>query len=204
MVVDLIFGLLLAMAVWTGWRGGFVGRLGSWVGFAVAALAAARWATVTLDSLNIANKHQRLGAAAAAVLLAGVIGHAIGWRVVRGLRSFVPRPLRWVDSLAGVVVGIGSIVLLIWLLAPALVSVRGWPRDQAKASRAVAAVERWVPVAPNAGSLLGSLTQDWGVLASFDADTPTVDVGEPPEKIVVAAEVLEVAAASIIRAPRVS
>ena len=199
MVVDLIFGLLLTIAVWTGWRGGLVGRLGSWVGFAVAALAAARWATVTLDSLNIVSKHQRLGAAAVAVLLAGVIGHAIGWRVARGLRSFVPRPLRWVDSLAGVAVGIGSVVLLVWLLAPALLSVPGWPRDQAKASQAVAAVERWVPVAPNAGSLLGSLTQDWGGLASFDADTPAVDVGELPEKIVVPAEVLEVASASIVR-----
>lgn len=199
MVVDLIFGVLLAIAVLTGWRGGLVGRLGSWVGFSVAALAAARWATVTLDSLNIAGKHQRLGAAAVAVLFAGVIGHAVGWRLARGLRSFVPRALRWVDSLAGVAVGVGSVVLLIWLFTPALVSVRGWPRDQAKTSKAVAAVERWAPTTPNGGSLLGTLTQDWSVLASFDADTPAVDVGELPAEIVVSAEVLEVAAASIVR-----
>ena len=199
MVVDLFFGLLLAIAVWTGWRGGLVGRLASWVGFTVAALAAARWATVALDSLNITGKHQRLGAATAAVLLAGVLGHAVGWRVARGLRNFVPRPLRWVDSLAGVVMGAGLVVLLVWLFAPALLSVRGWPRDQAKTSRAVAAVERWVPVTPTAGSLLGSLTQDWGVLAAFDADTPAVDVGDLPTKLVVSAEVSEVAAASIVR-----
>ena len=75
MVIDLVFGLLAVVAVFTGWRGGLIGRLGSWIGFAVAALATARWATATLDALNIVGKHQRLGAASAAVLLAGVAGH---------------------------------------------------------------------------------------------------------------------------------
>ena len=119
MVVDLIFGLLLALAVFTGWTGGLIGRLVSWVGFTAGAIATARWATVTLDALNITGKHQRLGAASVAVVLGGVLGHAVGWRVARGLRSLVPRPLRWLDSLAGVVVGIGAVVLLVWILAPA-------------------------------------------------------------------------------------
>ena len=67
MVIDLLFGLLLAIAVFAGWKGGLIGRLGSWVGFAVAALAAARWVTAILDALNVVGKHQRLAAAAAAV-----------------------------------------------------------------------------------------------------------------------------------------
>ena len=56
MVIDLLFGLLLAIAVFTGWKGGLIGRLGSWVGFAVAALAAARWVTAILDALNVVGK----------------------------------------------------------------------------------------------------------------------------------------------------
>ncbi|MBQ28910.1 MAG: hypothetical protein CL434_03735 [Acidimicrobiaceae bacterium] len=204
MVVDLIFGLLLALAVFTGWTGGLVGRLVSWVGFTAAAMATARWATVTLDALNITGKHQRLGAASVAVVLGGVFGHAVGWRVARGLRSLVPRPLRWLDSLAGVVVGIGAVVLLVWILAPALLSVRGWPQDQARASKAIEVVERWAPTPPYGGSLLGRLTQDWGVVPTFGSDTPAVDVGELPSEIVISAEVLEAAAASIIRVSAVA
>ena len=199
MVIDLAFGMLAVVAAFTGWRGGLIGRLGSWMGFALAALATARWASTTLDALNIAGKHQRLGAASAAVLLAGVAGHAVGWRIARGLRTFVPRPLRWVDSIAGVVIGAGAVILLVWLLTPAFLSVRGWPRDQATASKAVEAVERWVPVTANGRGLLDRLTQDWGVVPIFDDDVPVVEVGEPPTEMVVNAEVLEAAATSVIR-----
>ena len=199
MVIDLLFGLLLAIAVFTGWKGGLIGRLGSWVGFAVAALAAARWVTAILDALNVVGKHQRLAAAAAAVLIAGVIGHAVGWRIARGLRTLVPRSLRWMDSFAGVVVGVSAGLFLVWLLTPALLSVRGWPRDQAEASKAIQAVERWSPITPNGRGLLDRLTPNLGSLLNFDDGMPIIDVGEVPSEILESADVLENAALSIVR-----
>ena len=63
MVIDVVVVVLLAVALIVGWRGGLVGRLGAWVGFAIGALGSARWATAGIDALNIEGKHQRLAAA---------------------------------------------------------------------------------------------------------------------------------------------
>ena len=98
MILDAAFGVLLVIAIIIGWRGGLIGRLGAWIGFAIGALAAARWTTDGVNALNIDGEYQRLAAGAFAVLFSGVIGHAIGWRLARGLRNLVPRPIRWLLS----------------------------------------------------------------------------------------------------------
>ena len=115
MALDIAFGVLLVAAIVIGWRGGLIGRLGAWIGFAVGALAAARWSTDGVNALAIEGEYQRLAAGALAVLFAGVIGHATGWRLARGLRNLVPGPIRWIDSLAGTLVGLLTVALFVWL-----------------------------------------------------------------------------------------
>ncbi|MGB1795285.1 MAG: hypothetical protein ACPHLJ_06880 [Acidimicrobiales bacterium] len=119
MALDIAFGVLLIAAIVIGWRGGLIGRLGAWIGFAVGALAAARWTTDGVDALAIEGEYQRLAAGALAVLFAGVIGHATGWRLARGLRNSMDRLFSWnaswgsnrgvvrVDSSASVLVSEG-------------------------------------------------------------------------------------------------
>ena len=68
MVFDVVAGVLLALAVVAGWRGGFIGRLGAWIGFAVGGLATARWVGSGIDLVNIDGQNQRLAVAAVAVL----------------------------------------------------------------------------------------------------------------------------------------
>ena len=53
MILDAAFGVLLVIAIIIGWRGGLIGRLGAWIGFAIGALAAARWTTDGVNALNI-------------------------------------------------------------------------------------------------------------------------------------------------------
>ena len=83
MIFDAVVFCLLLLAVVVGWRGGFVGRLGAWVGFAVGGLATARWVRQGIEAVNLEGEHQRLAAAATAVLLGAIAGHAIGWRLAR-------------------------------------------------------------------------------------------------------------------------
>ena len=74
MVFDAVAGALLVLAVVAGWRGGFVGRLGAWAGFAVGGLATARWVGSAIELVNIDGQNQRLAVAAAAVLLGALVG----------------------------------------------------------------------------------------------------------------------------------
>ena len=50
MVIDVVVVVLLAVALIVGWRGGLVGRLGAWVGFAIGVLGSARWAPAGIDA----------------------------------------------------------------------------------------------------------------------------------------------------------
>lgn len=204
MIFDGVALGLLVVAVVTGWRGGFLGRLGAWIGFAVGGLAMARWIQQGLDAVNLEGEHQRLAVAAGAVLLGAIAGHAVGWRVARGLRSLVPRPLRWVDSLVGVIAATGSIALLVWILLPPLAAASGWPNEQAKESRVVEVVERYSPVAPSVTGLLGQLLNEWPNIPGFQSAAEPLDVGEPPVQISVTGGVLETAAASIARVSAVA
>ena len=88
---------------------------------------------------NLPALRQRLAAGALAVLFAGVIGHATGWRLARGLRNLVPGPIRWIDSLAGTLVGVLTVALFVWIVVPPFSSARGWPQKQASESIATLA-----------------------------------------------------------------
>jgi len=198
-IFDAVAGGLLLVAVVVGWRGGFIGRLGAWLGFAAGGLATARWVRQGIDVVDINGEHQRLAAAAIAVLVGAIAGHAIGWRLARGLRGLVPRPFKWVDSLIGVLVATGSIALLVWILLPPLAATSGWPKDQSNESKLVDLVERYSPVAPSVTGLLGQLLNEWPNIPTFESTSGPLEVGEPPIEISVTAEVLETAAASIAR-----
>ena len=199
MVLDVAFGALLVLAIIIGWRGGLIGRLGAWIGFAAGALAAARWTTDGVNALNVDGEHKRLAAAALAVLISGIVGHAIGWRLARGLRNLVPRPIRWLDSLAGTVVGLGTVALLVWIILPPFSSAKGWPQEQAAESKVVDLVERIAPLTPSGRGLLDRLLQDWSRVPTFSANAVPVDVGQPPQELAVAAETLAKVADSVIR-----
>ena len=199
MILDVAFGVLLLIAIIIGWRGGLIGRLGAWIGFAIGALAAARWTTDGVNALNIDGEYQRLAAGALAVLFSGIIGHAIGWRLARGLRNLVPRPIRWLDSLAGTVVGLGTVALLVWIILPPFSSAKGWPHRQSSESRVVEVVERIAPLTPSGRGLLDRLLQDWSRVPTLSSKALPVDVGEPPDDLVVTAETLAKVADSVLR-----
>ena len=188
MVFDAVAGALLALAVIAGWRGGLIGRLGAWVGFAAGGLATARWVGSGIELLNIDGQNQRLAIAAAAVLLGALLGHGVGRRLARGLRGLVPRPFRLIDSIIGVFVAIGFVGLFIWILIPPLAAAKGWPERQSEQSKIVEFVERYAPITPSATGFLGELLADWSAVSTFR-----------PEESSVSAEVLETAAASIVR-----
>lgn len=199
MALDIAFGVLLIAAIVIGWRGGLIGRLGAWIGFAVGALAAARWTTDGVDALAIEGEYQRLAAGALAVLFAGVIGHATGWRLARGLRNLVPGPIRWIDSLAGTLVGVLTVALFVWIVVPPFSSARGWPQEQASESKVVEFVEQIAPLTPSGRGLLDRLLQDWPRVPTFGSTGLPVDVGEPPEELAVSAETLARVADSVLR-----
>ena len=204
MALDFAFGVLLVLAAVLGWRGGLIGRLGAWIGFALGALAAAKWSTDGVNALNIDGEYRRLAAAAAAVLLSGIVGHAIGWRLARGLRSLVPRPFRWLDSAAGTVVGVGTVALIVWIFLPPFSSTKGWPQQQSAQSKVVSVVEKLAPLTPNGRGLLDRLLQDWSRVPTFSSQGVAVDVGEPPQQLAVNGETLEKVANSVLRVQSVA
>ena len=130
-----------------------------------------------------------LGALAFVLLVATIaqaIGYAVGTRAAqRGSGARAGTAMRQGDRVAGAIVGVAGVLVVMWLLIPALASSPGWParavRDSAR-SRAPSTASRPTrrPTSETLGRLVGDQTfpEVFDTLTSPDAGTPPQD-GSP-------------------------
>ncbi len=151
----LIVVSVIAAAV-VGHRLGFVARVLSWVGLALGLTVAAAVVPTVVRHLHSGGASRTYLIVAIALLAAfGFAGQALGLAVGSRVHRIIPRgTARQVDSLVGAAVGALGVLVVVWLVSPAMADVPGWPAEAARSSRIAQAVETAFPAAPDSTQAL--------------------------------------------------
>jgi S1-C subfamily serine protease len=84
------------------------------------------------------------------------------------------------DRIAGAVAGAAGILVVVWLLIPALASSPGWPAQAVRNSALARAIDSIAPAPPEQAETLGRLVGDQTFPEVFDTLT-SPDAGSPPD-----------------------
>ncbi|HTW09614.1 MAG TPA: MarP family serine protease [Acidimicrobiales bacterium] len=196
----IIVGLLAALG---GWRIGFLSRVASWVGLALGLYLAVRYLPNILNSLDLTGK-TALAVAVVILLAAAFAGQGIGFALGSKLHAVLPfGGARTLDRAVGAASGVVGVLAAVWLLAPAIAAVPGWPSQLVTRS----VIARWVTNEtrdlgvnpPNTLDALGRLVGGDGFPQVFLQFGPSKDVGNPPGQDPVPTGQLATAAASTVK-----
>jgi Trypsin-like peptidase domain/Colicin V production protein len=176
LVVAAAFG-----AGWLGYRMGFVRRVASWAGLGLGLLVAVLFVSDVADALHGSPPRTRLLASLAFVLLVATIAQAIGYAIGSAVHARLGRgaSLQRTDRIAGSAVGVVGVLVVMWLLIPALASSPGWPARAVRDSAVARAIDRIAPPPPAESETLGRLVGDQSFPEVFDTLT-SPDAGSPP------------------------
>jgi S1-C subfamily serine protease len=182
--LDLLILAAALAAGWIGYRLGFVRRLTSWVGLCAGVVLAVLLVDDVAEALRGTPPRTRLLGALAFVLLAATIGQAVGYAIGGVLHRRFGRTasagLRQGDRVAGAALGVTGVLVVMWLLIPALASSPGWPARAVRDSAVARAIDRLAPDPPDEAETLGRLVGDETFPEVFDTLT-SPDAGSPPE-----------------------
>ncbi len=165
------------LAGYGGWRLGLIARVFAWAGVFTGLAIGVNFVPKIVTALGGTNTDDRIGVALLFLFLVASIGQAFGLLI--GLlvhRVFpLPTPLPLWDHVAGAAVGALGLLVLTWLVIPALATAQGWPARMARSSFMVAAIQRLAPSQP-------SQSAAWG-LAISEAPYPSAlgPLDSPPD-----------------------
>lgn len=198
---DLIILAMIALAALGGYRAGFVARVLSWVGLGAGIALAVVVAPRILETFTQSSDPQvRALIAVGLFVLVASLGATVGEMVGSKLRHLIPPgPLRLVDRSVGAVVGGFSVLVLVWLLLPALSEVPGGIAAQVRNSVIARSVDKAAPTAPGPLQTLRNLVQDADFPRVFEGLRPAPGTGDPPETVNLDPAVVERVTASTVR-----
>ncbi|MFI5053282.1 MAG: MarP family serine protease [Acidimicrobiia bacterium] len=181
--LDLLVVGVAAGAGYLGYQMGFVRRVASWVGLALGLVLAIVFVPDIADVLRGSPPRTRLLASLAFVAAVATVAQALGYTVGNAARARLGRSvgpgLQRSDRVAGAVVGVLGILVLMWLLIPALASSPGWPARAVRDSALARTIDRLAPDPPSESQTLGRLVGDESFPEVFDTLT-SPDAGSPP------------------------
>lgn len=183
--MNLLDGLVLAvvaLAIWGGYRLGFLTRSLSWLGLVVAVVVSIQVTPSLVRSLSGASPRGRLFAVLAFIIGLGLLGQAVGMAAGAALRRRLARgPLIPVaDRVAGALMGALGALVFVWLLLPALASANGWPARETRDSTILTTLGRVAPEPPASLRELGRMVAEapGPEMLRFGESQP--DAGAPP------------------------
>ena len=181
--LDLVVLAVAAGAGWVGYRLGFVRRVTSWGGLAIGIAVAVVFVPDVADALRGSPPRTRLLASLAFVVVVATVAQAVGAAIGSALHARLGRhaggALHQGDRVAGAVVGVAGVLVLMWLLIPALASSPGWTARAVRDSAVARAIDRLAPDPPSESETLGRLVGDQSFPEVFDTLT-SPDAGTPP------------------------
>lgn len=188
-----IVAAALAAAV-GGWRLGFTARLFGWGGVAAGLVIAARYVPSVVTTFGGTDADDRVTVAVLFLVLAASIGQVVGLAVGRFLHRFRPGAKtrgRW-DKASGALVGAAGVLVLVWMVVPAMASAKGWPARMVRDSQVIATIERLAPEQPARFTAWGRAIADAPYPAAIGALDDPPDPGVPPEPAIPASVDAEV------------
>jgi S1-C subfamily serine protease len=179
--LDALLILMIVIAVVGGYRLGFLARATSWIGLVIGLLGASYFLPDIVDALQDYEPSNRFLIASGIFLGCAFLGQAIGLVLGANLHhALPPGRLRTMDRGAGAAAGMAGVLITIWLLAPSMVDVPGWPARQARASRVAEAVNELFPDPPDALGALRRLVGDDSFPRVFGPFQAAPDAGPAP------------------------
>jgi S1-C subfamily serine protease len=163
---------------------GFVRRATSWAGLAIGLSVGVLLVPDVADALRGSPPRTRLLASLAFVVVVAAVAQAVGAAIGSSLSTRLgraPGALRQGDQVAGGALGVAGILVLMWLLIPALANSPGWTARAVRDSAVARLIDRVAPAPPSESETLGRLVGDqsfpevFDTLSSPDAGTPPAD-----------------------------
>lgn len=149
--LDWVVLAVAALAAVGGYRTGLIGGVLSWAGLAAGLYLAARYLPRVVGLLSLSGAGARLAVAIGLLLVAAVVGEALGGMIGSRLHSALPLgPLRSTDRFLGALAGVASVGCALWLLLPSLASVPGWPAGAVRRSAVAGWMSASLPRPPHA------------------------------------------------------
>lgn len=197
--LDLAIVFAIVIAAICGYRLGFVARALSWAGLAGALVIAIQLIPDLMSALATTSPRGRLIAVLAFVLGLGLLGQALGLAAGALLHARLPsvNAIQRSDRIAGAAVGACGVVVLLWLVLPALTSAPGWPARAAQGSEIASTIEQVAPEPPKSLRELGRMMAEAPYPEVFSPDDGPADVGTPPQAAIPAAVDARVRAAIV-------
>jgi S1-C subfamily serine protease len=180
--LDLVVVAIAAGAGWVGYRMGFVRRATSWAGLAIGIVVAVLLVPDVADALRGSPPRTRLLASLAFVIVVAAVAQAVGAALGSSLSARLGRgagALRQGDRVAGGALGVAGVLVLMWLLIPALASSPGWTARAVRDSAVARLIDRVAPAPPSESETLGRLVGDQTFPEVFDT-LSSPDAGSPP------------------------
>ena len=198
--LDLVVIAAAAGAGWIGYRMGFVRRVTSWGGLALGLVVAVIFVPDVADALRGSPPRTRLLASLAFVVLVATIAQAIGYTIGSAVHARLGRHagsgLHRSDRIAGAVVGVGGVLIIMWLLIPALAGSPGWTARAVRDSAVARVIDRIAPEPPPQAETLRSLVGDQSFPEVFDT-LSSPDAGTPPSNGIPAEAATRVKASTV-------
>ena len=180
--LDFAIVAAILLAAWAGYRVGFTTRALSWAGLAAGIVFAVAFVDDVTRLFRSSPPRTRLLAALVFFLVVAIVGQTLGFiggSMLRRRLAFTGT-LHSADRVLGGVLGAVGVLVVVWLLTPALASAPGWTARAVRGSAIVRGVERVAPSPPDSVSALGRLVGDAPFPEVFDRLTSS-DAGPPPD-----------------------
>jgi S1-C subfamily serine protease len=198
--LDLVVLAVAAGAGWVGFRMGFVRRASSWAGLALGLVVGVLLVPEVADELRSSPPRTRLLASLAFVLVVAAVAQAIGGALGGWLSARLGHDgsaLRTGDRVAGSALGVAGVLVLMWLLIPALANSPGWTARAVRDSALARLIDRVAPAPPSESETLGRLVGDQSFPEVFDT-LSSPDAGSPPSDGIPGVAALRVTRATVL------
>ncbi len=197
--LDLLLIAVIVVAAVSGARVGFIARGFSWIGIAIG-LVIANWSVpAAVRLLSGESSVIRMLAAVVTLFvtlgLTSSLGESAGFRLRRAVHRTSLKPL---DRAAGGGAGALGVLVIVWLLMPALANVPGTVASQVRNSTVVGLVREQAPPPPNTMQALRGLIDQSRFPEVFSDLGPAPDTGPPPSQLPVPQEVISTVIASTV------
>ena len=180
-VFDVVLVIACASAAVGGYQLGFVARSASWLGLALGLFGGALLLPVVLPEVQDASDATASLVSIGLLVGMALVGNALGLVLGSALHAELPAgAARRADQAAGAVVGIVGVLVILWLLVPALSGTPGWMTTQVHGSVIAREVNAALPDPPDGLAALRRVVGDEPFPQVFDALQPAPDTGPSP------------------------
>lgn len=198
-VLDLVVLASMFAAIVGGYRLGFLARGLSWAGMGLGMAVASRTLPSVVRAFQGSESQVRLLVAVGFLLGIAMVGQGIGLALGSMLHKTLPAGVgvRQGDRVGGALLGAAGVMVMVWLMTPALANASGWPSRLARTSSVVAAINEFAPDPPDTVQGLRRLVGEGNFPEVFSGLRKAHDVGEPPKTVLAAAVVDRVSASTV-------